>query len=66
MTEPHPAIGEPICGEFTGWDIAPVEPVGWNAAKITNGGARIHVIGAPTVTELRARLREVRAREARP
>ena len=65
MTELHPAAEKPIIDEFADWDIAPVVPVGWNAAKFTNGGATIHVIGAPTVAELRLKLREVRAREAR-
>lgn len=65
MTELHPATDKPILDEFTDWDIAPVAPVGWNAAKFTNGGATIHVIGAATIAELRAKLREVRARETR-
>jgi hypothetical protein len=64
MTELDLANEKPISDEFTGWDIAPVPPVGWNAARFTNGGATIHVIGAPTVAELRAKLREIRAREA--
>lgn len=58
-----PAGYRPITEEFRDWDIVPVDPVGWNAAKFSNGGATIHVIGAPTVAELRAKLRQARARE---
>lgn len=56
---------QPISDQYPEWTIEPVKPVGWSASQTTDGG-HVHVIGAPTLIELRAKLREVTARKARP
>lgn len=57
---------KPIFDEYSDWDISPVKPVGWTATRTTNDGATIHTVGAPTITELRHKLREVTSRKAQP
>lgn len=51
----------PIHEEFRDWKIEPVEPVGWSATKFH--GTRSHTVSAPTIFELRDKLREVRDRD---
>lgn len=53
----------PIFDQYPEWKIEPVQPVGWSASQTT--GDHVHVIGAPTLIELRAKLQEVCDREAR-
>lgn len=66
MPELDPATDKPIHAEFPEWDIQPVEPVGWSATTISNDGRTIRTVGAPTVHELRLRLREVTERASQP
>lgn len=65
MTEPEPSPERPVLYEFSDWEFRPVEPVGWTATH-TTGSGHIHVVAAPTIRELRVKLREVRGRKARP
>ena len=58
MTEPHPGTERPISEEFPEFTIAPVEPVGWNATVVWNGGRSSYTIAAPTIHELRLKLRQ--------
>ena len=53
-----------IFEEFHEWTITPME-VGWSATRTSNDGANIHTVAAPTIHELRLRLRDVRDRAAR-
>lgn len=62
MTEIHTAADRPICDEFPTWHFAPVDPVGWTATENTGNG-HIHVVGAPTIHELRLKLREAASRK---
>jgi len=50
----------PIHEEYRDWIIEPVQPVGWSATKYS--GASSHTVAAPTITELRQKLAEVRDR----
>jgi hypothetical protein len=59
-----PASGlpdRPIHDEFADWAIEPIG-IGWTATQ-TTGNGRIHVVAAPTIRELRLKLREVTSRE---
>lgn len=60
MSELDPTIDRPIHDEFPEWFFEPAQ-VGWTAARIAGSG-RIHVVGAPTIYELRLKLREIRDR----
>lgn len=60
----------PIFEEFPEWNIEPVAvgctdtttAIGWTATTATNDGRNIHTVGAPTIIELRCKLREIRDR----
>ena len=64
MAEPmHDLPSQPVHDEFPQWHFAPVEPVGWTATE-TTGNGHIHVVAAPTIHELRLKLRQVASRKA--
>ena len=65
MTELDPA-DKPIFEEFPEFTIQPVEPVGWNATVVGNGGRSSYTVAAPTITELRQKLRRARSSRPRP
>lgn len=65
MADPHGLPEKTIFEEFPDWHIAPIE-VGWAATRTARDGHNIHTVGAPTVHELRLRLREVSGRVSRP
>ena len=65
MPELDPRVDKPIHAEFPQFDIQPVEPVGWSATETTESG-HVHVIAAPTIHELRLKLRETTGRASRP
>lgn len=66
MTEPDPGNDKPIFEEFPEFTIAPVEPVGWNATVVWNGGRSSYTVAAPTIIELRQKLRQARSSRPRP
>lgn len=68
MTTPNdlPSLpDQPIFEEFSAWAIEPVVPVGWSATQ-TTGSSHVHIVAAPTLIELRQKLREVTTRKPLP
>lgn len=61
-TDPAGLPGKPIHDEFPQWRFEPVG-IGWTATETTANG-HIHVVAAPTIHELRLKLREVTSRKA--
>jgi hypothetical protein len=65
MTELGPG-DKPISEEFPEFTIEPVEPLGWNATVVWNGGRSSYTVAAPTITELRYKLRRARSSGRHP
>jgi hypothetical protein len=67
MTTPNDLpnlLAKPVHEQYPDWTFAPMQ-VGWTATQVTANG-HIHVVGAPTLIELRQKLAEVTSRKARP
>lgn len=62
---PNALPQQTIQDEFPDWEITPIE-IGWTATRTTRDGRHIQTVGAPTIHELRLRLRNVAARASRP